>query len=132
MSVGIDTSIALRLLIGEPADQSEVAREFLATAPTPVAISDLVVGETYFALRHHYGVPHAEAVRVLLALLSDPDVSAPGVSRAVLSAEGASRVSKSLPGLVDRLIHADYRRDDLPLITFDRALGRLERVRVLE
>ena len=43
MSVGLDTSVALRLLTGTPADQAERARELVASAPEPVVISDLVV-----------------------------------------------------------------------------------------
>lgn len=125
MSLGLDTSVVLRLLTGEPPAQAETARALVASAATPVAISDLVVGETYVALRHHYSVPHAEAVRVLRALLGDDRIRSLGVARAVLAGDVGQGTSKSQPGLLDRLIHADYARDDLQLVTFDRELARL-------
>ena len=62
MSAGLDTSVTLRLLTGVPTEQATAAREFVAASPSPVVISDLVIAETYFALRHHYEVPHADAV----------------------------------------------------------------------
>lgn len=131
MSDGMDTSVALRLLTGEPADQAEAARALVASASDPVAVSDLVVGETYFALRHHYGVPHAEAVRALLGLVSDPRVTALGVARTVLADVAGRGQAKSQPGLMDRLIHAAYEREGVRLVTFDRGMGRLEGVEVI-
>ncbi|GMV10674.1 MAG: hypothetical protein AMXMBFR55_24080 [Gemmatimonadota bacterium] len=131
MSVGLDTSVALRLLTGAPAEQAEIARDLVVASPSPVVVSDLVVGETYFALRHHYGVPHAEAVRALLELLSDARVRCSGVARAVLADTATRSTARSQPGFIDRLIHADYLRDAIDVVTFDRGLGRLERVRVV-
>ncbi|HEY5441835.1 MAG TPA: PIN domain-containing protein [Gemmatimonadaceae bacterium] len=131
MSVGLDTSVVLRLLTGTPPHQAETARGLLASAQEPVTLSDLVVGETYFALRHHYAVPHADAVRPLTALLSDPRVRGSGVARAVLAEASSRGPAKSRPGLIDRLIHADYGRDDLQLVTFDRDLARIPGVRLL-
>ena len=85
MSAGLDTSVTLRLLTGVPTEQATAAREFVAASPSPVVISDLVIAETYFALRHHYEVPHADAVRTLLALVSDSHFRTTGVARAVLA-----------------------------------------------
>ena len=130
MSVGLDTSVALRLLTGAPPDQAERARELVARSPSPVTISDLVVAETYFALRHHYAVPHTDAVRAIGALLADARVHGSGTAVPVLAAAAAGG-AKLRPGLVDRLIHADYRRDALDVVTFDRDLGRLPGTRVL-
>ncbi len=129
MSVGLDSSVVLRLLIGEPAEQAERARVLLQTAVESIGISDLVVGETYFALRHHYSVPHVEAIRALLALLQDPKVLALGVARRVLADPAALRVGKHTVGLMDRLILADYKREGLELLTFDRALSGLDGAR---
>lgn len=124
MSFALDTSVVLRLLTGTPADQAEQARLLVATASEPVVVSDLVVSEAYFALRHHYAVSHRDAVRAVLALLDDVRVYRPGVARAVLAADAASlRTPKS--GLMDRLILAEYARDGIELATFDRALAQL-------
>lgn len=121
MRAGLDTSVVVRLLVGEPAAQAESARRWLDTAG-PGAVSDLVVGEAYFALRHHYRVPHADALRALRALLGDARIETTGVAREVLA---AALEADSPPGFMDRLIHGDYRRDGVPVMTFDRAAARL-------
>ena len=131
MSIGLDTSVALRLLTGAPPDQAESARLLVASAAEPVSISDLVVCELYFALRHHYVVSHGDAVRAITALLSDPRIRASGIALTVLNLAPTTSTSKTRPGLIDRLIHADYVRDHLELVTFDRDLARLPNVRLL-
>lgn len=131
MSVGLDTSVVLRLLTGTPPDQAETARALVAASPSPVVISDLVVGETYFALRHHYAVPHADALRALNTLLADAHVRASGAARTVLAELSTRPTTRNAPGFIDRLIHADYVREDLALATFDRDLARLAGVRRL-
>lgn len=119
--IGLDTSVVVRLLIGEPADQAHAARELLAGGSGAV-VSDLVVGESYFALRHHYGVPHRRAVSALIALIDGARVQARGVALEVLRAAA----SASEPGLMDRLIHADYDAMGVALHTFDRGAARLK------
>jgi predicted nucleic acid-binding protein len=123
MSIGLDTSVVLRLLTGTPADQAEQARRLVASAHEPVVISDLVVSEVYFALRHHYGIPHRDTVRVLRAVLDDQQVRCSGLAHLVLAAE-AAQPSPPKAGLMDRLILAEYARDGIQLATFDRALAR--------
>ena len=129
MTPGLDTSVVIRLLVGEPAHQAAVARRALEGQPRgSVAVSDLVVGESYFALRHHYGVPHGRAVAALAALLADARIRSPGVARQVL-AKMSDRDSG--PGLMDRLIHAGYQQDDVALLTFDRIAARLPGAQLL-
>jgi predicted nucleic acid-binding protein len=121
VKAGLDTSVVVRLLVGEPAPQADAARRLLDTAG-PAAVSDLVVGEAYVALRHHYRVPHADALRALRALLGDARIETTGVAREVLK---AALEADSPPGFMDRLIHGDYRRDGVPVMTFDRAAAGL-------
>ena len=130
MSIGLDTSVTLRLLIGAPRDQADLARDLVASSPTPVVISDLVVGETYFALRHHYGVPHAEAVRAIHALLTDARVRASGNAPAILR-ELSMLTGRPRPGLIDRLIHADYAQEVLDVATFDQDFAKLPNARLI-
>jgi len=118
---GLDTSVVVRLLVGEPAAQADAAHRLLA-AGGPVAVSDLVVGEVYFALRHHYRVPHARALGALQGLVGDGRVHPTGVARSVLA---AMRGAEAAPGLMDRLIHGDYRRDGADLVTFDQHAAHL-------
>ncbi len=131
MTTGLDTSVVLRLLTGVPAEQAELARVFVSSQTSPVLVSDLVVGETYFALKHHYGAPHQEAVRSLSALLADARLQGSGVAHAVLAALALRPAAKNAPGLLDRLIHADYDRDANTLATFDKDLSRLPNVHLL-
>ena len=129
MTLGLDTSVVVRLLIGEPAGQADAARRALEGQPRgSVAVSDLVIGESYFALRHHYRVPHGRAVTALSALLSDPRIVSTGVARQVL-AQIPDR--ESGPGVMDRLIHADYQSDGISPLTFDRTASRIPGTRLL-
>jgi predicted nucleic acid-binding protein len=127
VTVGLDTSVVVRLLVGEPVAQAEAAHRFL-TSGDSAAVSDLVVGETYFALRHHYRVPHGKALGALEGLLGDPRVRPTGVARAVLAAMPGAEAA---PGLMDRLIHGDYRRDGADVVTFDQHGARLAGARLL-
>ncbi len=132
MSVGLDTSVTLRLLTGTPTHQAETARALVANAPSPVVVSDLVVCETYFALRHHYAVPHADAILALGALLSESRVRPSGTARVVLAELSARAHVKRAPELIARLIHADYARDDITVATFDRAFESLSGAQLLD
>ena len=124
MSVALDTSVVLRLLVGSPPDQAAAAWTFVDRAPGTIAVSDLVVGETYHALRHHYGVIHTEAVHALDELLADPRLRATGVAPVALR-DAAAVGPRANPGLMDRLVLADAARGALRLATFDRDLARL-------
>lgn len=73
MAIGLDTSVVLRLLIGEPRAQAEVARrrtERALIAGEKVIVTDLVAVEMFHALRHHYDVPQAVALSRLQEFFS--------------------------------------------------------------
>ncbi len=127
MSEALDTSVVLRLLTGEPAVQAEVARRYLQDAASPVFVDAVVVGESYFALRHHYHVPHHVAIDALLAVVTSDRIAAlPEVCDALTAAQEQQK-----PGVMDRLILAVARASDRILVTFDRELARLEGSREL-
>jgi predicted nucleic acid-binding protein len=100
----------------------------MASGAGPVLVSDVVVGEAYFALLHHYAVPHAEAVAALLALLSDPSILNDGAAREALA---EARAGATRPGLMDRLIAGGYALQGAGMLTCDRGAGRLPGVRLL-
>lgn len=129
MTVGLDTSVVVRLLVGEPADQAAAAQRTLESEPRgSVAVSDLVIGESYFALRHHYEVPHRKAIAALTALVSDSRIRCTGVARRVL----ANMPEKDTgAGLMDRLIHGGYESDGIVLLTFDRVAARFPGAQLL-
>lgn len=128
MSLGLDTSVVVRLLVGEPAAQAALAWRALDQAGAPVLVADLVVGEAYFALRHHYRVPHPEAVAALRALLGDPRIGAPGVAGQVLAAMPEAGTGA---GLMDRLIVADASARGAVLLTIDAGAAKLTGARLL-
>jgi predicted nucleic acid-binding protein len=132
MKVGLDTSVVLRLLIGEPKRQAERAWQSIVgarSAGDEAVASDLVASEAYFALQHHYGVPEAKALAQLRALFDSGDVSAIGGAAEVLKTPG---LESARPGFVDRLIHDGYVVGEVDrVLTFEKAAGRLPRTRVL-
>ena len=127
MTETLDTSAVLRLLTGEPATQAEQIRRLLEHADGPVVVESLVIAESHFALRHHYGVPHREAVQALLDLLSSDRVRAAAESRVAL----VGALTTEHPGVMDRLILEVARANARTLLTFDRQLARLDGARLI-
>lgn len=131
--IGLDTSVVLRLLVGEPSDQAHAAVRFIteaASAGRQVTVSDLVVTEAYFALQAHYGVPKHEAAQSLADLLSSQLILSESKGCA-FAALRASLASSGKLGFVDRLIHAQYVQDEACLATFEHAAKRLAHTIVL-
>ena len=131
--MGLDSSVVLRLLVGEPESQARAALRWLREARSaglkPV-VCDLVAGEVYFALQHHYGVSKAEALRRLSQFLSGGDVTADGAAASVLAVPG---LATARSGFVDRLIHAHYTGGkEAGMATFERAARTLPRVVLLD
>ena len=129
---GIDTSVVMRLLTGEPAPLARVAREFMAeieTAGAAVFVSNLVVMEAYFACNFHYGIPKAKVLQGLYALLSQPTfITHPALMQLLTG----KNLATAKPGFLDRLIHAEYTGTDLPLVSFEKSAARLPKTRVLQ
>ena len=122
-TIGLDTSVVVRLLTGLPSRQAAAAKERLEQALDAgdvMWVTDLVIAEAYHALHHHYDVPRNEAQKLLLALVTSGVVQLdPGDSVSALApAEGV--------GLVDRLIHARHRARGAVTLTFDRRQAKLE------
>ena len=131
VTVGLDTSVVLRLLTGQPADQAASAvalLDELERVGERALVGDLVVAEAYFALQHHYGVPKVRALDALRELFADGEVIPQGLAGEVLKEEG---LATAKPGFVDRMIHAGYARSGAQLVTFEKASGRMIGARVL-
>lgn len=132
MNVGLDTSVVVRLLVGEPATEAALARELLnetASHGARCAVIDLVVAEAWFALRTHYRVPDVEVARALLALADDPVIVVSAAARQALTAVIDGRGSA---GFVDRLIHAACEGAGLAFATLDKGAGKLAGARLLK
>ena len=131
MNVGLDTSVVLRLLTGEPADLAEkvLARVMaVISAGGRCTVNDLVVSEAYFGLQHHYGMPKAAALAALADMSQAPGFSFSPSATSLLQMAGLAR---SNPGFIDRLIHADYRHAASGMLTCERAASRLSHVEVI-
>lgn len=118
MSLGLDTSVVVRLLVGEPEPQYRAARERLQRAHAEaetVVVTDLAVVESYFALRHHYDVPDQEVRAKLRQFLESGVVESRPRGMAELLELGTR------PGLADRLIHHRHAEMSALTLTFDQA-----------
>lgn len=127
---GIDTSILVRLATGDPPEgYEECVRKLtrlIEGEGAEVYASNQVIGESYVALQHHYGVPKAEARGALASVLRSGIVAplnGPPVFAALEAGAGC--------GLLDRLIADDYARVDLVTLTIDRKMAALPKARRL-
>ena len=126
---GIDTSVLVRLLTGDPETDFEYCvskLRGLLDEGGEVFASNQVIGEAYVVLQHHYGVSKADARAALLDALGSGLVS-PSNGRSVMAALKAF----GGPGLFDRLIADDYSRAGLEVLTLDRKMAKLDDVRRL-
>ena len=127
---GIDTSILVRLLTGRPEATYAACRNTLKMLiedrGARIFASNMVIGEAYVAVQHHYGVSKEDARDGLLKVLKSGMVS-PLHGRSVLG-EIASRTGA---GLLDRLIADDYRRAELVTFTLDQRMSRLPATELL-
>lgn len=129
MRIGLDTSVLVRLLVGEPRTQALAAATAISdarAAGAEVTASHLVVAEAYFALQSHYRLSKADSLAALRAFFDRGPVRFDAA--AVLA---VPNLSTAKPGFVDRLVAAGYGRDHDLIWTFERAGSRLPKVRVL-
>lgn len=127
MSYGIDTSILVRLLVGEPAAVATKVRKRLLELHRlrqPVIASDLVIAEGYVALKYHYDVEPA-AIRAGLQAMLASGLVQPAPGSAVLAVLQSKVGGKA--GFVDRLIQASYVADGMTVLTVDKAQARIGR-----
>ena len=121
---GIDTSVLVRLITGDPPAEFarcvETLRKLIEDDGAEILASNQVVGETYVAVQHHYGVSNAAARASLLDVLRSGLVR-PLNGRAVLDA----LESRGGPGLFDRLIANEYAGAGLEVLTLDRKMAAL-------
>lgn len=132
MNVGLDTSVVLRFLVGEPADQAQAALLYLRKIQQEggrAIVSDLVVAEVYFALQYHYQAPKAEALKGLRQFLAAKGIENAGVAVAVLA---TPHLESAKPGFIDRIIHQQYIEKADTVATFEKSARKLPGTVVLE
>ena len=130
MRFGIDTSVLVRLLVGEPADAfDDCVRRLSALIEddgAEIFASNQVIGETYVAVQHHYDIDRPDARAGLSDVLSSGLV-APLNGHAVFEALEAATGA----GLFDRLIADEYARAGMEVLTLDRRMAALPGARRL-
>jgi len=128
---GIDTSILVRLLTGDPAKDfhqtvNSLTRILAAEPNAEILASNQVIGEAYIAVQHHYGVAKPAARAALLSVFSSglvAPVNGAAVLKALLATSGC--------GLLDRLIVHDYHQHSLVTLTHDQKMAALPDARKL-
>lgn len=127
--IGIDTSVLVRLITGEPPDAFARCVERLndlVLSGVEIFVSNQVIGEAYIAVQHHYHVSESDArLELSKALTSGMVVPLNGTAVIAALKESAG------PGLFDRLIADDYSRAGLEVLTLDRKMATLPEVRRL-
>jgi predicted nucleic-acid-binding protein len=131
VSLGLDTSVLVRLLIGEPAGLATKAKARLVEAHRLrqlVLVSDLVIAETYHALKHHYEIEPADISCALRAMFTS-GLAQPESGSAVLAVLQTKTTGKA--GFVDRLIQARYEADGVTTLTLDKAQAKIGRTELI-
>ena len=131
MTFGLDTSVVLRLLTGQPTD---LAAKALARYQDGIAagddfsVSDLVASESYYAIQHHYGKSKEEALEALKNFSSGEGIS---FSQNFLSAINTPNIHRAAPGFVDRMLTADYGGRGQITLSCEKSFQRLPDTEVI-
>ena len=128
---GIDTSVFVRLLTGDPAeDYAETVQALTlllqVSSKTNIVVSNQVIGEAYIALQHHYHVNKPDARQAMVSVFQSGLVT-PQHGAAALAAINAT----SGCGLLDRLITEDYHHQGFITLTRDRRMDKLAGAQLL-
>jgi predicted nucleic-acid-binding protein len=131
-SYHLDTSVVMRLLVQEPADQYIRAAGFLEeklVAGACAYVGDLTLAEAYFALQSFYGISKANALKLLAGFITTPGIIASSHARSILA---LPNLASAKPGFVDRLIHGSAVTAGQTLVTFEKAARHLAGTIVLD
>lgn len=120
MTLGLDTSVIVRLLTGQPPELCAIARERLLREQQlghRVVATDLALIEAFYAATHHYHLDpdgvRASLTRMLGSGLVGPE---PGSGALAAMADTQGRA-----GLADRVIHERHRELGAVTLTLDQA-----------
>ena len=125
MTFGLDTSVVLRLLTGQP---QELAARTLARYQEGIAngdsfyVSDIVASETYYAIQHHYGKTKEEALSARQGLSSGEGSS---FSQNFAASINTPDIHKANPGFIDRMLVAGYREQGRITLSCEKSFRRL-------
>ena len=131
MTFGLDTSVVLRLLTGQP---QELASRALARYQEGIAngdsfyVSDVVASEAYYAIQHHYGKTKEEALSALKDFSSGEGIS---FSQNFAASINTPNIHKVNPGFVDRMLASGYREQGQITLSCEKSFRRLADTEVI-
>ena len=131
MTFGLDTSVVLRLLTGQPQD---LAARALARYQDGIAagddfcVSDVVAAEAYFALQQHYRKTKEEALEALKGFSSGEGIS---FSQNFAASINTPDIHKANPGFVDRMLVSGYREQGQITLSCEKSFKRLADTEVI-
>jgi hypothetical protein len=131
MTFGLDTSVVLRLLTGQPQDLAAKALERYQdgiAAGDDFSVSDLVAAESYYAIQHHYGKSKEEALDALRSFSSGDGIS---FSQNFEAAINTPNIHKASPGFVDRMLVSGYGENGQITLSCEKSFRRLPGTEVI-
>ena len=124
---GIDTSILVRLVTGDPeSDFQRCVNELcilIEGQDAEMFASNQVIGEAYTVLQHHYGISASDACSGLVEVLTSGMVAPLNGQSIVLALQTSGGF-----GTFDRLIADGYSYENLETLTLDRQMACLPNV----
>ena len=131
MTFGLDTSVVLRLLTGQPQDLAARAltryQDGIA-AGDDFCVSDVVAAEAYFALQQHYRKTKEEALEALRGFSSGEGIS---FSQNFAASINTPNIHKANPGFVDRMLVSGYREQGQITLSCEKSFKRLADTEVI-
>ena len=131
MTFGLDTSVVLRLLTGQPQEQASrtLARyqEGMANGDS-FCVSDIVASEVYYAIQHHYGKTKEEALSALKGFSAGEGIS---FSQNFAVSINTPDIHKANPGFVDRMLVSGYREQGQITLSCEKSFRRLADTEVI-
>ena len=122
---GIDTSVLVRLATGVPQIQFQRTVDKLTMLiekqGARIVASNQVIGESYIALQHHYGVEKLDARAALTGVLQSGLVE-PLRGQSTIDELAATKGC----GLMDRLIASAYNEEGFTTLTLDKKMAKLK------
>lgn len=131
MTFGLDTSVVLRLLTGQPQDLAARAltryQDGIA-AGDDFCVNDVVAAEAYFALQQHYRKTKEEALEALRGFSSGEGIS---FSQNFAASINTPNIHKANPGFVDRMLVSGYREQGQITLSCEKSFRRLADTEVI-
>ena len=131
MKYGLDTSVILRVITGEPPVLAGKVDAHIAEAVAngdEFEVSELPASEAYYSLQHFYGRTKEEAIMGLRSLANEEGISFSPEAKAALDTPEAWKAS---PGFVDRMIAAGYAAKGFVTVSCEKDFRKLDFTEVI-